>query len=115
MQVIPKPWGPSLLLAALFCGWTPEYLSAQEGKAVGVEAQLRAVDFVGEHNYALVIGIDDYSDPTGPENGTERVMRGGSWCGSAHNCRAAIRYRYTADFRYYNLGFRVVCVSVPGL
>lgn len=47
MQVIPKPWGPSLLLAAFFCGWTPEYLWAQEGKAVGVEAQLRAVDFVG--------------------------------------------------------------------
>ena len=36
-----------------------------------------------------------------------RVLRGGSWYGSPGLCRAAVRYRYTPDYRYSNVGFRV--------
>jgi formylglycine-generating enzyme required for sulfatase activity/uncharacterized caspase-like protein len=38
-----------------------------------------------------------------------RVMRGGSWNLTPRNCRSAIRGRYSADCRAYNIGFRVVC------
>ena len=49
------------------------------------------------------------ADPEGPENGSIKVIRGGSWdiiptrCGSAHrNCRPA-------DFKKSTIGFRLVC------
>ena len=53
-----------------------------------------------------------------PENTTEakyRVLRGGSWELSSVRCRAANRSRYSTDYRYYGLGFRVVVVSGLGV
>ncbi len=47
-------------------------------------------------------------DPVGPERGERRVLRGGSWLNHGVNCRAAARDRYSADFRYYDNGLRVV-------
>ncbi len=38
-----------------------------------------------------------------------RLLRGGSWYYNAYYCRSAFRYRYDADYRYYVIGFRVVC------
>ncbi|MEM7769095.1 MAG: formylglycine-generating enzyme family protein [Cyanobacteria bacterium P01_A01_bin.37] len=44
--------------------------------------------------------------------GTSRVIRGGSWSNDPEDCRSAYRnYFYPAD-RYYGIGFRVVC-SAP--
>ena len=37
-----------------------------------------------------------------------RILRGGSWVDNPRYCRSAYRYRDTADFRVYNIGFRVV-------
>lgn len=48
-------------------------------------------------------------DPTGPETGSSRVLRGGSWSFSAWKARSAIRKRGIPDFRVYDSGFRVVC------
>ena len=45
-------------------------------------------------------------DPLGPDTGSSRVLRGGSWISSARNVRAAYRYSWTPDDRYYDLGFR---------
>jgi formylglycine-generating enzyme required for sulfatase activity len=45
-------------------------------------------------------------NPTGPENGTSRVVRGGSWNYPLDNARAAYRYRNHPDYRYYNGGVR---------
>ncbi len=47
-------------------------------------------------------------DPTGPESGSERVLRGGSWDNIAKNCRSAVRGWSSADKRSDSLGFRLV-------
>jgi formylglycine-generating enzyme required for sulfatase activity len=47
------------------------------------------------------------TDPTGPNAGSLRVLRGGSWIRSSHYCRSAYRYFDDPGGRYYNLGFRV--------
>ena len=47
-------------------------------------------------------------NPTGPSRGWDRVLRGGSWNHSARHCRSAARDDNTPNFRYSNLGFRVM-------
>jgi formylglycine-generating enzyme required for sulfatase activity len=44
--------------------------------------------------------------PKGPEAGTHRVVRGGSWSYDPIFLRAAYRYDFPPDYRYGNLGFR---------
>ncbi len=48
------------------------------------------------------------SNPTGPNSGSDRVDRGGSWGGSARYCRSSYRGNLTPDGRYFNLGLRLV-------
>jgi len=48
----------------------------------------------------------DAVDPTGPEQGSGRVVRGGA----SRRCRSACRDRYVPAVRYVILGFRVVLV-----
>ena len=55
----------------------------------------------------------DYPDspqnnPQGPESGTFRVVRGGSWSHDAIDCRVTRRKRSRPDFRCTYHGFRVV-------
>jgi formylglycine-generating enzyme required for sulfatase activity len=59
----------------------------------------------------------DYStsaqtDPAGPASGTDRVLRGGSWNGSAGGARLSYRNSNTPDYRNFNGGFRVVLPAV---
>ncbi len=55
------------------------------------------------------------TDPTGPEIGFGRVLRGGSWCNEASDCRSALRRcgnpRYSR-YRDGNTGFRLA-LSLP--
>ncbi len=53
------------------------------------------------------------TDPTGPEEGSRRVFRGGSWFGGSGYCRSAYRGRNEPTNRDYNLGFRAALVP-PG-
>jgi sulfatase modifying factor 1 len=46
-------------------------------------------------------------DPTGPANGTGRVLRGGSWCNGSGNCRSSIRHDDRPGSRDVTIGFRV--------
>ena len=48
------------------------------------------------------------TDPAGPASGSERVIRGGGWYGSAASCRSAIRYRNSPGIRDHLLGFRLL-------
>jgi formylglycine-generating enzyme required for sulfatase activity len=52
-------------------------------------------------------------DPQGTQKGAFRVLRGGSWGGSARYCRAAFRVSSEPADRRINYGFRVVCAVPP--
>jgi formylglycine-generating enzyme required for sulfatase activity len=54
----------------------------------------------------------DYSkesqhNPSGPEQGSDRVFRGGSWRRGAENCRSAVRSNWRPGYRGSYLGFRL--------
>jgi formylglycine-generating enzyme required for sulfatase activity len=46
-------------------------------------------------------------DPSGPESGSGRVVRGGSWGRDAGLCRSAFRLWSGPGYRGGNLGFRL--------
>jgi len=58
-----------------------------------------------EENYYRV---SPETDPRGPDSGTQRVLRGGSWNNSGHLCRSARRNKYAPDFKSEAIGFRIV-------
>ncbi len=47
------------------------------------------------------------ANPTGPEEGTYRVNRGGRWCGSARACRTSDRSMSDPDYHFYHIGLRL--------
>ncbi|HIT14883.1 MAG TPA: SUMF1/EgtB/PvdO family nonheme iron enzyme [Candidatus Avimuribaculum pullicola] len=47
-------------------------------------------------------------NPQGPASGSYRVLRGGSWFGSAGHCRVSRRNSISPDYWRHNLGFRLV-------
>jgi formylglycine-generating enzyme required for sulfatase activity/tRNA A-37 threonylcarbamoyl transferase component Bud32 len=57
-------------------------------------------------------GSDSATDPTGPESGSIRVLRGGGWYFISDFCRSAYRFRYAPDYRSSSLGFRVLRSSI---
>jgi formylglycine-generating enzyme required for sulfatase activity len=48
------------------------------------------------------------TNPTGPSNGSYRVVRGGCWYSKARYCRSADRGNFDPSDRDYSLGFRLV-------
>lgn len=56
-------------------------------------------------------GSEPVTDPTGPERGQYRVLRGGSWSLNGVDCRSACRGDLGPADRDYVIGFRVVVVS----
>jgi len=49
-------------------------------------------------------------DPEGPDNGSERVVRGGCWVNPAEYCRSAFRYEFIPLIRDQGLGLRLALV-----
>lgn len=47
-------------------------------------------------------------DPLGPNGGTVKVVRGGSWFSSAKNCRSASRFYWPPNLKSDCIGFRLV-------
>jgi formylglycine-generating enzyme required for sulfatase activity len=47
-------------------------------------------------------------NPTGPESGSDRVVRGGDWNNPEYGCRVAFRVNSPPDEDFSNHGFRVV-------
>ncbi len=58
-------------------------------------------DWYGSYSSGSVAG------PAGPSSGSGRVVRGGSWGGSARRCRSADRRSDSPGFRNFYLGFRL--------
>lgn len=56
--------------------------------------------------------VTDPQGPQGPQNGPRRVIRGGSWSGSADFCRSPFRDFSSPGARTYFSGFRVALVPV---
>jgi sulfatase modifying factor 1 len=65
-------------------------------------------DWYAKDYYAECDKIGLISDPTGPENGEFRVLRGGGWGAYAAYCRAAYRYCNAPTSRINGCGFRLV-------
>jgi formylglycine-generating enzyme required for sulfatase activity len=60
-------------------------------------------------------GDEEQSDPTGPERGASRVLRGGSFHNVPRSLRGAFRYFAHPERRYGFIGFRVVWSRSAGL
>jgi len=60
----------------------------------------------GSYSASLVV------DPTGPTEGSNRVIRGGDWGNDARGCRSAYRSFASPEYRGGDVGFRVVSVPV---
>ncbi|MGN1173454.1 MAG: formylglycine-generating enzyme family protein [Muribaculaceae bacterium] len=58
-------------------------------------------DYWGEYTYA------SQTNPTGPDSGSIRVIRGGSWGSGAGGCRVSNRSNCAPVGRYGDLGFRL--------
>ena len=48
-------------------------------------------------------------DPSGPQEGSSPVIRGGDWYSDGRDCRSAFRYADIPEGRFYALGMRAVC------
>ncbi len=64
-------------------------------------------DYYGSDYYAN----SPQNNPKGPNSGSSRVLRGGSWCNYASYCRVSIRSSNGPDYRFNRHGFRLVRVS----
>jgi formylglycine-generating enzyme required for sulfatase activity len=51
-------------------------------------------------------------EPTGPESGNDRVVRGGSWRSYPWECRSASRAGFHKDYNRNDIGFRIVLPRV---
>ncbi len=49
-------------------------------------------------------------DPKGPKNGSERVLRGGTWCSFERDCSSAYRCSSNPEVCNFDTGFRLVSV-----
>lgn len=53
-------------------------------------------------------GSSDANSPTGPNFGTNKVLRGGMWDSSKNNIRVCKRKSYSPNANYDSVGFRIV-------
>ena len=58
--------------------------------------------------YTSDLGSSAVTDPKGPNSGSSRAMRGGSWNIYAQGCRSAYRNSYYPSYNGSHYGFRVV-------
>jgi serine/threonine-protein kinase len=58
-------------------------------------------------------GPDPKEDPHGPNAGTVRCVRGGSWGNAGWDCRSASRGGFDPNKGYPHVGFRVACTATP--
>lgn len=52
-------------------------------------------------------GSEEQTDPVGPPEGVDRMLRGGSWADNGGECRSAARFLGAPDVRINRVGFRL--------
>lgn len=66
-------------------------------------------EWCADYYGAYPAGSEATTDPTGPSQGTLRVIRGGGWGLDAASCRSASRDKGESEkYKNKNLGFRIV-------
>jgi formylglycine-generating enzyme required for sulfatase activity len=70
-------------------------------------------DWYGKDHYATLPSDKPAWDPRGPQSGTVRVLRGGSFYLASWLLRAASRGWVDPGSSYYSLGFRCVREVIP--
>lgn len=67
-------------------------------------------DWYDQEYYQYCVDNTVYYNPKGPSNGTERALRSGAWASSSstHHLRSAYRWLNAPDYRYSNIGFRLI-------
>jgi eukaryotic-like serine/threonine-protein kinase len=63
-------------------------------------------EWVSDWYSAQYYGQASKNKPTGPDSGSERAIRGGSWTNVANYLRTATRYKYDPDQSLSSIGFR---------
>ncbi len=67
-------------------------------------------EWVDDWHRSDYYGAGDVRDPRGPESGTMRIVRGGSWVNEdVGMLRCAYRHKVPPDTYAYSVGFRIVC------
>jgi formylglycine-generating enzyme len=66
-----------------------------------------AWEWVADYYDAKYYSRSPLRDPRGPEQGSSRVLRGGTWLLFARYCRVSYRFRNSPNFRASLVGFRV--------
>jgi formylglycine-generating enzyme len=64
-------------------------------------------DFYGSDYYSWCYEQGTVINPTGPEDGIYRIIRGGGWSSTAHFCRVATRHTYYPLSTGDTIGFRI--------
>lgn len=114
------PWGneePSCALTVMNNGGA----GCGEDRTWEVGSKPRGVSPYGAHDMAGNVwewtadwydksyyGSSPTRDPKGPTQGSDRVLRGGSWVNTGAFVRAALRFGYAPGYADYALGFRCV-------
>jgi len=57
--------------------------------------------------------VEESVNPTGPDTGSERVRRGGSWRGESRGARVSARNSSAPNYSHYHVGFRLVRSNTP--
>ncbi len=124
------PWGNTFDLTLLnFCdtncekfwktadydtGYSDGYaMTAPVGSYPGGASWCGALDMAGNVHEWVADWMGPYSltrqeNPSGPENGTIKVLKGGAWCNSPIIVRSSHRWNYAPLGSGFNLGFRCV-------
>jgi formylglycine-generating enzyme required for sulfatase activity len=67
-------------------------------------------EWISDWYSADYYGLGEMRDPRGPQSGTMRIVRGGSWVNDdVSMLRCAYRHKVPPDTYAYSVGFRVVC------
>ena len=93
-------------------GWFKDNCSASQDVGLKAANELGIFDMSGNVWEWCSDVFDDYSpeaqtNPAGPESGSTRVLRGGSWYGKAKKCRVSERHSTAPDFKDDDMGLRL--------
>jgi len=105
------PWGNELPAADdTRCAHGPDPVARRAANAYGLYDMCENVhewcsDWYGPGFYA----VSPERNPRGPEKGTRRASRGGSWRHQIKISRCAARSSLPPEFQYADYGFRIAC------